>query len=60
MSTPDGSLAVSIRDLARYAISHLEGLNGKDAYLRSETIHRLHTLPQQLGAMHSLLTSSAV
>jgi hypothetical protein len=49
---PAGNVHSSIRDLARYAISHLEGLNGEDAYLRSETIRRLHTLPRQAGEMN--------
>lgn len=49
---PAGNVHSSIRDLARYAMSHLAGLNGDDAYLRSETIQRLHTLPRQVGEMN--------
>lgn len=46
---PAGNVHCSVRDLAKYAISHLNGLNGQDGYLRSETIKRLHTLPSMVG-----------
>ncbi len=42
---PAGNVHCSIHDLARYAISHLNGLKGKEGYLRSKTIKRLHTPP---------------
>lgn len=42
---PAGNVHCSSQDLARYAIFHLNGLGGADAYLRAETIARLHALP---------------
>lgn len=46
---PAGNVHCSVRDLAQYAISHINGLNGQDGYLLSETIKRLHTLPSSVG-----------
>lgn len=43
---PAGNVHCSIRDLARYAIFHLNGLKGEAGYLRAETVKRLHTPPQ--------------
>ena len=48
---PAGNVHCSVRDLGRYAIFHLKGLNGEDGYLRSETVKRLHTLPPRVGEM---------
>lgn len=42
---PAGNVHCSVSDLARYAIAHLAGLSGKDGFLRSETVRRLHTAP---------------
>lgn len=42
---PAGNVHCSVGDLARYAMFHLDGLKGKDGYLRSETVRRLHTPP---------------
>lgn len=39
---PAGDLCMSIEDLARYARFHMEGLQGLDGYLRSDTIRHLH------------------
>jgi len=46
---PAGNVHCSVEDLAKYAISHLNGLNGQDSHLRSETIKRLHALPSMVG-----------
>jgi D-alanyl-D-alanine carboxypeptidase len=39
---PGGNLHMSIGDLARFAQLHLQGLQGRDGFLRSETIRRMH------------------
>lgn len=40
---PAGNVHCSVADLARYALAHLAGLGGRDGFLRSETVKRLHT-----------------
>ncbi|MCW8925955.1 MAG: beta-lactamase family protein [Xanthomonadales bacterium] len=40
---PAGNIRSSIADLMRYGNAHLEGMSGKDGYLRAETVKRLHT-----------------
>jgi CubicO group peptidase (beta-lactamase class C family) len=40
---PSGDLHMSVRDLAKYGMTHLGGLRGSDGLLRSETIEYLHT-----------------
>jgi len=43
--SPAGNVHCSAGDLARYGIVHLAGLGGRDGYLKSATIRRLHTPP---------------
>ena len=43
---PAGNISCSIRDLATYAQTHLDGLAGKDGVLSAETIEWLHTVPE--------------
>lgn len=38
-----GGLAMSMEDLVRYGLVHLQGLTGTDGYLKSATVKRLHT-----------------
>ncbi len=38
-----GGVACTIEDLVRFGMAHLEGLQGKDGYLKAATIKRLHT-----------------
>lgn len=40
---PAGNVHSSIADLLRYGNMHLQGMNGSDGYLSSETISQLHT-----------------
>jgi CubicO group peptidase (beta-lactamase class C family) len=42
---PAGDIHCTIGDLARFAISHLEGLRGKDGVVKAETVRRLHRPP---------------
>lgn len=39
---PAGDVHLSVRDLARYALAHLNGLVGREDFLRPETVRRLH------------------
>ncbi len=43
---PAGNVHCSITDLARYAIFHLEGLQGESPALTQQTFARLHTAPE--------------
>ena len=40
---PAGDIHCSMKDLAKYAIAHLNGLRGKDDFISAETIKLLHT-----------------
>ncbi|MCP4657081.1 MAG: beta-lactamase family protein [bacterium] len=42
---PAGNVHCSVADLARFGIAHLAGLKGRDGHLKSATIRRLHTPP---------------
>ena len=39
---PAGDVSTSARDLARYALAHLNGLVGREDFLRPETVRKLH------------------
>lgn len=39
---PSGDIHCSMKDLAKYAIAHLNGLRGKDDFLSSSTLQLLH------------------
>ena len=47
---PAGFAHSSITDFAKYAMAHLAGLNGKDGFLKAETIRRIHTPPANVQA----------
>jgi len=42
---PAGDVNMSIRDLARFALVHLDGLRGQDGAIKSATVIRLHKTP---------------
>ncbi|MCZ6837105.1 MAG: serine hydrolase [Planctomycetota bacterium] len=47
---PAGNVHSSVGDFALYAIGHLNGLAGKDGFLKAATIQRMHTpLPEVTG-----------
>ncbi len=39
---PSGDIHCSMRDLAKYAIAHLKGLNGEDTFISSNAIKEIH------------------
>ena len=46
IAAPAGNIRSSLADLMRYGNFHLEGMAGKDGYLKADTMKRLHT-PQE-------------
>ena len=43
---PAGNVHASMENLARYALLHIDGLNGKKGILKPETVQWLHTVPE--------------
>ncbi len=49
VTAPAANVQSTIGDFARYASLHLQGMNGRDGAIKSETIKRLHApLPEEL------------
>lgn len=51
---PAGNVHSSISDLATYALAHLAGLQGRDGFLRAETVRRLHAAPDDGARNYAL------
>jgi CubicO group peptidase (beta-lactamase class C family) len=51
---PAGGVHCSVRDFARYAAFHLQGIRGRASLLKAETFTRLHTEAGGKGSVHAL------
>ncbi len=44
---PAGDVHASMEDLAKYALAHMNGVNGKSGILKAETVKWLHAVPEK-------------